>query len=366
LANNIFTIINLVFETYCSGLDMKKMKISKLVNKGIESYNRGRYYQAVDLFRKALKIPMSDSDRGTVLYNLGLCFHSQKNWVEAEKLFLKSMSFGYLSSGWEMCLSQLHQGKPEGFKFFPYRYLGSIQKFPNLPIPKIENLNDLFSCPRLLVLNEQGLGDELLFSRGLKLIQGQDFSYQVYPETLLLLRQWWKGNFFTERKLTLDFVMSHQAWIPAGDLFALFSQEMSFNVPLFPVQTDPLGPVGFCFASNPLSKNAPERSFSIQEFKNLLTPCGRDLVSLQHGFVTDFAKNLDLADFLTTYQHLSGLSAVVTVDTSVAHLSALAQIPTYVIFRNNLDWRWIMSFYGNHAQAVQIENFKIENFLNSK
>ncbi|NBV27846.1 tetratricopeptide repeat protein [bacterium] len=337
------------------------MKISKLVNKGIQSYGQGRFHEAGELFRKALKIRMPEAERGVVFYNLGLCVYAQKNWAEAEKLFLRSMSLGHVGSGWELGLSQLHQGKLEGFKFFPYRYLGSVQKFPNLPIPRIKNLNDLALCPRLLVLNEQGFGDELLFSRGLQLIQNQDFSYQVYPETLSLFRHWWTGEFFTERSLSYDFVTSHQAWIPAGDLFALYCLETSLHPPLFPVPTDSQGPVGFCFASNPLLKIAAEKSFSADEFKELLVPSGRDLISFQHRITTDFATNLDLTDFLTTYHHLAGLSAVVTVDTSVAHLSALAQVPTYVIYKTHLDWRWILPLYGTHVQPIHIENFKVEH-----
>ncbi len=340
------------------------MKVSKLVNRGIKAYEKKNFYEARECFQKALKIRMPDADRGIVLYNLGLCAYSTKKWTEAERLFQTSMSFGHLSSGWELSLSQLHQGKLEGFKYFPYRYLGSVQKFPNLPIPRIKKLNDLVGCSRLLVLNEQGFGDELLFSRGLELIQNQDYSYQVYPETLTLFRHWWKGHFFTERSFDYDFATSYQAWIPAGDLFALFCLETSLSPSLFPVPTDPEGPIGFCFASNPKLKIAAEKSFSAEEFKAFLIPSGKELVSLQHGISTDFARNPDLPDFLATYQQLSGLSAVVTVDTSVAHLAALAQVPTYVVFKTHLDWRWTLTLYGDHVKAVRIEDLQKDFNLN--
>lgn len=337
------------------------MQVSKLVEKGIKAYNKKRYYDAEELFQRALKIKMSDEDKGIVLYNLGLCFYSQKKWDKAERLFISSMSLGYMRSGWELSLSQLNQGKIEGFKYFPYRYLYSTQKFPNLPIPRIKSLDDLNNCSKLLVLNEQGFGDEILFSRGLDLIKGRDYSYQVYPETLTLFRKWWDGNFFTERILDYDFVNYYQAWIPSGDLFSLFCLGNSSDPPLFPVTKNPNGPIGFCYSSNPKLSKAKEKSFSAEEFKNILVPTGRKLVSLQHGISTDFAINLDLPDFLTTYNNLSGLSMVITVDTAVAHLAAIAQIPTYVIFKTHLDWRWTLPLYGDHVKVVQINNFDFGN-----
>lgn len=45
---------------------------------------------------------------------------------------------------------------------YKYRYYGERKSFPNLPIKQILNLSEA-EGKKVLVLNEQGYGDEILF-----------------------------------------------------------------------------------------------------------------------------------------------------------------------------------------------------------
>jgi ADP-heptose:LPS heptosyltransferase len=50
---------------------------------------------------------------------------------------------------------------------------------------------------------------------------------------------------------------------------------------------------------------------------------------------------LGLADLSDTAALISNLDLVITVDTSIAHLSCALGIPTWILITNIPDWRWM-------------------------
>ena len=107
--------------------------------------------------------------------------------------------------------------------------------------------------------------------------------------------------------------------------------------------------IGLCWAAGGWD---PDRSIPLR----LLKPLAQfgQLVSLQRGPASD-ASIPDCGggmDILQTARIIRALDMVVTVDTMVAHLSALVGTPTSVLLKHHADWRWGRQgspWYDQHA-----------------
>jgi Glycosyltransferase family 9 (heptosyltransferase) len=120
---------------------------------------------------------------------------------------------------------------------------------------------------------------------------------------------------------------------------------------------DRLGPrdrlrVGLVWSGNPKHKNDHNRSIPLQMLSPILD-VDATFVSLQKDpRPDDKAALLDRADIVDLTEHLtdfvesaaliSCLDLVITVDTSVAHLSGALGRPTWVLLPYTPDYRWLL------------------------
>ena len=110
--------------------------------------------------------------------------------------------------------------------------------------------------------------------------------------------------------------------------------------------------VGLVWSGNPLHGNDRNRSTTLQAMSAILNPGARfyslqkdprpeDKVTLRER--TDiFDLTEHLSDFVDTAALISGLDLVITVDTSVAHLSAAQGCPTWILLPHTPDYRWLL------------------------
>ena len=111
--------------------------------------------------------------------------------------------------------------------------------------------------------------------------------------------------------------------------------------------------VGLVWSGNPDHKNDHNRSVPLSIFSQLLDvdatfvslqkqPRPTDRAALQaRNDIVDLTA--DLSDFAETAALLSCLDLVVTVDTSVAHLSAGLGRPTWILLPYDPDYRWLLN-----------------------
>jgi tetratricopeptide (TPR) repeat protein len=110
--------------------------------------------------------------------------------------------------------------------------------------------------------------------------------------------------------------------------------------------------VGLVWSGNPDHKNDHNRSSSLRAFQVLLD-AGATFVSLQkdprpadqamlyqRGDIVDLTAHL--TDFVETAALIECLDLVITVDTSVAHLSATLGRPTWILLPYTPDYRWLL------------------------
>ncbi len=103
--------------------------------------------------------------------------------------------------------------------------------------------------------------------------------------------------------------------------------------------------IGLVWAGNPAHSNDRRRSLPAEALAPLQALTGCCFVSLQkHGAVPGWMLDAgpDLHDFAVTAGLLATLDAVVTVDSSVAHLAGAMALPTALLLPHAPDWRWLL------------------------
>ena len=337
------------------------MDVTKIVKLALQEYHSDKFQEALKLFKKALTKTNNKVDKATLYRNIGLCHYSMLNFAASEISFKKAVELAYHYANWELCLSQLQMGKKEGVDLYSFRYFGDRNTFPNLPIKKINTIEDIQLANKILVLNEQGFGDEIFFSRGLKLLKDKKFNYQVYPEMLELFKNTFTGNFFTERSLSKDFVFEHDYWIPSGDLFKLLTLSGDWSELKIKSEIGKKNRVGICFSSNPKAIIANKKSVNYEQLKSILLKFDLHYVSLQYGLEIDFAENPKIDNFWNTKKVIDDLDLVITVDTAVANLAAAMNKKVILLINKHLDWRWILNFWSGDIQKCRLD--ELENKL---
>lgn len=121
--------------------------------------------------------------------------------------------------------------------------------------------------------------------------------------------------------------------------------------------------VGVCWRGGVIDKSMLHRSLELKSIKRLFELDAFAWVSLVKDLPVEECEELracnnvadftaELVDFYDTYQLISSLDMVVTVDTAVAHLAGAMGKPTIVILNEGYDWRWhvdddISAWYPN-------------------
>ena len=109
--------------------------------------------------------------------------------------------------------------------------------------------------------------------------------------------------------------------------------------------------VGLVWATNPENPSSVKKSLALQTFAPLAAVPRLEVYSLQKGpaagelasappglEITDLGPHL--RDFADTAAVASLLELIITVDTSVAHLSGAMGLPTWVVLSHSPDWRY--------------------------
>lgn len=322
---------------------MKNLK--RNVEKSIDLFYQDRFVESANLLKKQLPGLRDPEALSTIYYNLGLCNYSLLKYEASEKNFIKSLDFGGTCQ-WELFLSLAQSKKiEESKKFWRYRCEGKRKSYPDLPIKRLRKLE---VGGKLLVLNEQGFGDEIMFARQIKKLS-QSFDevyYQVYQETLpffIFYHRYDNVYFFTERTLDSEFVLSKDYFCLSGDFFLDLMQEdyLLQNHQSIEEEWD----IGFCWEANSKSPNTKDRSIQGNNFSDMFS--GKKVLSLQWGKKLEFTDYIESDNFLETSLKILRCKEVWTVDTSIAHLALVLGKKVTLIYKDYLDWRWKYPIYQN-------------------
>lgn len=342
---------------------------NKIFAKAFKAQNEHKHLKALKLYKKLLKMEPDLDAKKTINYNLGLVLMSIDKHKDAIKYFDASNRIEQSDeTNWNKCLCLLNSNNwNEAKSLFSSRYGESRQNgtavtFPNLPIPQTDNTYDLKN-KKVLILNEQGLGDEVLFSTQLYKLDNmvKEAIVQVSESMIDLFNEIYSFTnikFVTFESISVEEVNKYDIFIGLGDVFmSLYNKE---SVSLDTYKNTFNNKVGVCWRTNRKSPNTEKRSINPNIFSNIKF----ELESLQYG--KDYGKEIGLKDFLPencleTWKKMDDLDVVVTVDTLVAHLAGLKGIPTLLIVNEYLDWRWKYRDKEDNRYSMFYPNIEIIN-----
>lgn len=279
--------------------------------------------------------------------------------------FRKSVELepGFAESQVDLATTLLQLGEfEEGWRLFEWRWglEGRTATLPGIDAPLWDG--SPLEGRVILLWAEQGLGDTLQFVRFAGRVHDLGGRVWLYvPERLAGLLSTGPGVervLFGDR-LDLADVRAIDVQFPLMSLPRMFGTTLATipaEVPYLsaPVARIPGKPgelkVGVVWASGPLYPGAARRDCAPADFAGLAELNGLRLYSLQFGEraaelggglpITDLGWHL--GDFLRTAEVVQALDLVITVDTSMAHLSGALGRPTWVLLPCRADWRWLL------------------------
>jgi Tfp pilus assembly protein PilF len=346
-------------------LAIKPDSVDLLKNRAIVLIKLKRLDEALASFDKALAIQPDYVDalasRGSVLLML-------KRLDEAVTSYDKTLAIkpGHRDAlsdrGWVALL----QGRyAEGWRDYESR-----RDARRLPVPSPHWRGEELTGKRIIVCEEQGLGDVILCCRFLPLIaaKGAQVTFLVrrslhrllkpFEPAARLVDQLPKSEIFDFQSAlmslpgALDTTLHN---IPA-DIPYLQAEE-----PLVALWREKLGAhgfkVGICWQGNPDYKDEPGRSIPLRFFEPLASVPGVRLISLQRQHGLDQLESLPSGmrvetlgaefdngpdAFVDTAAVMSCLDLIITSDTSVAHLAGALGRPVWVALKHVPHWLWML------------------------
>ena len=283
----------------------------------------------------------------------------------ALKGFAEAEGRGFKSSEmfWDRALTYLVSGDlARGFREYEWRW-----QLPESP-PRFSEIETWggqpFEDKTLLVHMEQGFGDAIQFLRYLPMAaaRGGRVIYECPPPLMRLVRN---------SAVAADIELFEQGTpAPSADLqIPLLSLARVFETTLDTIPND--GPylqsladgpklqvssdgprVGLVWAGKPTHKNNRNRSIALETMLPLLEMPEIRFVGLQKGDGSDQPQRLGadalvvnigerMRDFADTASILEQLDLLVSVDTSVVHLSGALGTPAWALIPYSPDWRWL-------------------------
>jgi len=336
-----------------------------LARLGMHLCGQKQFDDARPLLERAIALPNAPA---TAWANLAVVYRTEARFDEALSMAEHAASMGLTSPEARMERGMLLlalQRYDEGWFHYEARF-----QVPGLPSAERKDARSPWRGEPLqgrsiLVWAEQGVGDTLQFVRYVRLLEakGARVHVEAQPATVRLLRDSGIGTEVRAqgadwRDVAPDY---HCALMSLPYRFATTYATIPWSGPyLRPPREERFAQafagvrglrVGFVWAGNPAQASDWARSVTWETFAPLARIPGLVAVPLQmgaagaHWHTVEGGQAIDLRsqleDFADTAAVIAHLDVVVTVCTSVAHLSAAMGRDTFVMLGHAADWRWL-------------------------
>lgn len=361
------------------------------------------YSRALEVIEYTVKSFPGNSD---VYYNYGLILKALGRLEDAVEAIDKAIALNTnerlmgpahcMVGGICAALGQFSRSFTESWYRFTYGHLKGLAEHYGKPIWDATDLTG----KTILVINEQGKGDLIQFSRYARLLKDRAHARVVLevPNDMVYLFESLEGIDKVVTKLDRG---EFDCIVPAMSLPYFFDENLE-NIPLqdrylksnkgfFSWSTDSKKKkIGICWAGSNVHNNDHNRSCLLKYFKPLFDLAGRggniSLFGLQAGpnarvwpggdtdllegteFLSeDGLDYTDLVNHLTDFNNtaviIENLDLVISVDTSVAHLAGALDIPCYLLIPHAFEWRWQKKWYPKMKSFRQEKQGDWENLL---
>jgi len=321
---------------------------------------------SIAMLNEAVKIK---PDFAEAFNDLGNVHHDMGSFNEAIGCFNKAININptYPDAYWNKSLTLLLNGNfEEGWPLYEWRWKTnkSFSVFRSFDAPLYTGEKSLKN-KTILIYSEQGLGDCIQFSRYVTLLvgMGANVVFQVPLVLKNLLSLAYPEVTIVDEHVTLPIIdyccpllslplafKTDQTCIPLPKFHKIISGDnLKKDVWLDRLGVKSKPRVGLAWSGNPIHRNDKNRSLRLEFLLNYLSN-DFDYISLQKD-VRDYDVDVLLNSKITSYDNClndfcdtAGLcqlmDLVISVDTSVAHLAASLNKPTWILLPFSPDWRW--------------------------
>nr|WP_317402986.1 tetratricopeptide repeat protein [uncultured Helicobacter sp.] len=320
----------------------------------------GLFSEGLEVYRGIYQYYKDDSD---FLFNYANALnYANASPQDTQTLYQQAIGLNPQRS--EYCINYAHfllkhLDLINGFRIYEER-----KKLPNmLPqgITKLWEQSECLSDKNVLVYHEQGLGDSIMFSRFVPLLQKVAKNVIVLiQEPLLPLFQ--KFNIPCICGITED--LEYDVAISLLSLpYALgisHKQELE-SLPLCDtprIKAHRVKKIGICFSTDSAFPESANKNIPLEVLMGALKDAqslGVEIYSLNKAHCENLADfgiiQKPMNDFLQTYEIIKEMDLVISIDTAVAHLSGSMGKHTLVLLNKRYDWRW-----GNGISTPWYEN----------
>jgi len=333
--------------------------------------NLGQTGEARDCYKKAIWL---NPDYAGAHTSLGTAYYADRQLDLAKKHHRRALDLdaGQAEAAFNLGLVYLLEGNLEkGWPGYEKRF-DKRDWAANYPVrldkPKWDGRP--FEGQRLLVHDEQGLGDTLQFVRYLEMVKplGGTVLFETRKPLQKLLANTRGVDQLLLRTGTRQPAADFDLYCPLLSLPGIFQTTLTSlpgRVPYIQADremTDRWGrrvpgrgvKVGVVWSGNPTHFRGLHRSAALADFEGLLQTRGVHFYGFQKGPAAKEAarfadagliENLgtDFDDFSDTAAAMAHMDLVISIDTSVAHLAGAMGKPVWVLLAYAADWRWLMA-----------------------
>ena len=341
-------------------------------NRGNILQKLGRYADAMASYDRVFTI---NPDYGEAHYNKGNALLELARIPEASEYYQKAVALNTVHPDirFNEGLARLLLGDlRHGFK----RYEGRFQKTEQAPeIRKFKQRRwtgfDI-AGKRILLHDEQGLGDAIHFARYVPLVaqRGAEVILEVQAPLKALLASAKGVSRIYERGQRLPAFDVHQYLLSLGAVFETELDSVPAEVPYIAAPADRIEKwrqrlpakqglrVGVVWSGNPAFAGDAGRSIGLLRLAPLLSVPGVQFVGLHRELRSEDAALLqrfpelihfgaELADLADTAALVGELDLVVGSDTAVIHLAGALAKPVWLLTKFSPDWRWLLDREDN-------------------
>ena len=353
-------------------INIDKKNLNAHYHKGLSYFLIKKYHEAIDSFKICINLDKSFIHS---YLNLGHIYLRIKNFEKSIENYLKVLKLDPQSNNAKFNLAWCYFGLmklDDAFKYYEFRS-GKIN-----PSKKIVNIKEKFNPiewhgeslnnKKILIVSEQGIGDNIQFFRYLYCIK-EKYNAEIFFYTDEKLKHLFEKSPFKIicNLNNLDDVDYYQNLLSLPGIFYKEKNKIQKNIPYIKIDninnskwkkklskfTKPIIALNWQGDKNFLFDDT--RSIKLSFFEKLIQIKKYNFISIQKNFgseqiklnnysekIQDFSNEIDENNkaFEDTISILNNIDMLITSDTAVAHLAGTMEIKTYLLLSNNPEWRW--------------------------